>query len=136
MRIVVDANIVLSAILGSAIRIERAFERGLELMIPDAQLFEAVKVLTRKLGVELEAAKRSVTKVAERMTVIETESLSFSESDARGRLGARGQPDWPVLAAAMVLDGHIWSNDRDFFGAGVPVWSTRNIGFAGKGPRE
>jgi predicted nucleic acid-binding protein len=132
---IVDANIVLSAILGSAVRLERAVERGLELIIPDAQLFEAVKVLTRKLGVELGAAKRAVTIVAERMTVLESESLLFAEGDARARLGPRGQPDWPVLAAAMVLDGHIWSKDRDFVGVGVPVWSTRNIGFAGIAPQ-
>lgn len=128
---IVDANILVSAILGSATKLEKAVERGLELMIPDVQIFEAVTVLTRKLGADLEAAKRAVGALAEQMTVIETESLAFSEKAARERLEERGQPDWPVLAAALVLEANIWTRDRDFFGVGVPVWSTRNIHIAG-----
>lgn len=130
MRMVVDANILLSAILGSSTRLKSVADRGIELIVADAQLFEAVKVLTRKIGFEMEAAKRAVEDLVGLMIVLEGESLGFAEDEARERLAKHGQPDWPVLAAAMALDGHIWTRDRDFFGVGVPVWSTRNIHLA------
>jgi predicted nucleic acid-binding protein len=128
---IVDANILLSAALGSSVRLENAVDRGLELMIPDAQLFEAVKVLTKKFGFETDEARTVVDCLADQMTVLSSETLISSEEEARARLEPRGQSDWPVLAAAMLLDGHIWSKDRDFFGVGVPVWTTRNIKYAG-----
>ena len=65
-------------------------------------------------------------------TVIEVLSVGGyidHEDAARARLGPRGQPDWPVLAAALAFEHDIWSNDRDFFGVGVPVWTTQNVRF-------
>lgn len=40
------------------------------------------------------------------------------------RIGARDPMDWPVVAAALVLDCPIWTEDRDFFGVGVPTWTS------------
>lgn len=130
MRMIVDANILVSAILGRAVRLRQAIDQGLQLMIPDVQLLETVNVLTHKLGYEVSEARLAVEAMASRMTVINTGSLDTVEADARARLQPRGQPDWPVLASAMLLDAHIWSKDRDFFGVGVPVWSNDNIKFA------
>lgn len=48
---------------------------------------------------------------------------------AAARLRQGGASDWPLLAAALVTEGHIWSEDNDFFGTGVPVWSTVNLRF-------
>jgi len=36
------------------------------------------------------------------------------------RIEARDPDDWPILATALVLD---W----DFFGAGVPTWTTDRV---------
>ena len=58
---------------------------------------------------------------------LEPVSFEAFEQKARERLEDHGQPDWPVLAAAMALDAHIWSHDKDFLGVGVPVWSNRNV---------
>ena len=46
------------------------------------------------------------------------------------RLREGGKSDWPALAAALALEGEIWSDDRDYFGVGVPIWSTPNVRFA------
>lgn len=39
----------------------------------------------------------------------------------------RDPDDWPVLAIAMLLDCPIWTEDNDFFGTGVPTWTTDRI---------
>lgn len=43
------------------------------------------------------------------------------------RIAARDPDDWPILATALVLDCPIWTEDRDFFGAGVPTWTTERV---------
>jgi predicted nucleic acid-binding protein len=39
----------------------------------------------------------------------------------------RDEDDWPVLATALALACAIWSEDTDFFGTGVAVWTTNRI---------
>jgi len=35
--------------------------------------------------------------------------------------------DCPVIACALALESPIWTEDRDFFGAGVPTWTTDRV---------
>lgn len=122
MRLIVDANIVLSAIFGRSNRFGRAIDAGIELFIPEAQLREVVRVLVRKTGVDPVGADEQVELAMLGLEVLEMQGLEAGREAALARLGARGKPDWPVLAAAMLLDAQIWSDDRDFFGVGVAVW--------------
>jgi predicted nucleic acid-binding protein len=39
-------------------------------------------------------------------------------------IGRRDPDDWPIVAAALVLDCPIWTEDRDFFGMGIPTWTS------------
>lgn len=133
MRLIVDANIVLRTILGRNRHIARMIDAGVELLIPEAQLVETATVLQRIFGVARAEAYGVIDEIVREIAVVEIESLRDAEDSARVRLSARGQPDWPVLASAFLLDAGIWSDDRDFFGVGVPVWSTGNIGFLARG---
>jgi hypothetical protein len=49
------------------------------------------------------------------------------ETEARERIGDRDENDWPVLATALALACDIWTEDADFLGAGVAVWTTNRI---------
>jgi predicted nucleic acid-binding protein len=40
---------------------------------------------------------------------------------------ARDPGDAPTLALALTLDCGIWTSDHDFFGCGMPVWSTETL---------
>jgi predicted nucleic acid-binding protein len=33
--------------------------------------------------------------------------------------------DWSAIALALASGAGIWTEDRDFFGVGLPIWSTR-----------
>jgi predicted nucleic acid-binding protein len=37
------------------------------------------------------------------------------------------ESDWPVLATALGLACAIWTEDADFFGTGIAVWTTNRI---------
>lgn len=49
------------------------------------------------------------------------------EDEARQRLRGRDEDDWPVLAAALSLSCAIWTEDTDFFGTGVAVWTSDRV---------
>ena len=91
---------------------------------------------------ELRCKLIDVFELSEREAAAETERIvsffdlilpnafEYLRPDAEARLSAGGKSDWPALAAAMAFEGAIWSDDRDFFGVGVPVWSSGNVLFA------
>ncbi len=126
MRLVVDANVLTSAILGRGKRIEAMAALGMELMVPVPQIAEVLRVVDR-IGVHPDDAHRLLGGLMASLVPIESAAFAPAEPAARARLHDRAQPDWPVLAAALTFDANVWSDDRDFFGVGVPVWSTRNI---------
>ena len=124
-RLIVDANVLVSALLGRSLPLLADIRsRGIELLIPQHQFGESRLIVAREGWSTDRFAHVSATV----LEVLPTEVYAAREADARDRLEPRGQPDWPVLAAALQLDDAIWSNDRDFFGVGVSVWKTTNIG--------
>jgi predicted nucleic acid-binding protein len=55
------------------------------------------------------------------------ELYAVFESEARQRLRGRDESDWPILATALGLAWAVWTEDTDFFGTGVAVWTTNRI---------
>ena len=49
------------------------------------------------------------------------------EEPARERVLARDPDDWPVVAVALLLDLPIWTEDQDFFGSGIAIWTTDTV---------
>ncbi len=46
------------------------------------------------------------------------------ETEVRQRLTGCDEDDWPVSASALGLACPIWTEDSDFLGTGVAVWTT------------
>jgi predicted nucleic acid-binding protein len=130
--LVIDANILVSVAAG--VNARRAFDelcrRSISLAAPEVQIAEAYRVVTAKIGLSEATIGPVFTEFRSRMRALASDEYSAFENQARARLHPRAQPDWPVLAAALAYDAAIWSNDRDFFGVGVPVWSSRNVRYA------
>lgn len=58
---------------------------------------------------------------------ISQDSYSLFEEEARQRLRGLDEEDWPVLAAALSLSCAIWTEDTDFFGTGVAIWTSDRV---------
>jgi len=58
---------------------------------------------------------------------IDRELYKEFENQAKERLRDRDERDWPVLATALGLTCPIWTEDADFFGTGIAVWTTSRI---------
>jgi len=55
------------------------------------------------------------------------DSYGLFEEEARQRLRGRDEEDWPVLATALALSCAIWTEDTDFFGTGIAIWTSDRI---------
>ena len=59
--------------------------------------------------------------------LIGMDELQFVETQARALIGHRDERDWPGLAAALLMNCPIWTEDQDFFGTGIPTWTTATV---------
>ena len=130
--IVLDANILIRAVLGRRVRtlLETWAAQGVRFFAPDVAFDDAEKYLPPLLErrgkpvADLAAALDWLRSVVEPVT---PEFYALFEGEARERIDDRDEDDWPVLATALALSCAIWTEDVDFFGAGVAVWTTNRV---------
>lgn len=125
-----DTNILQRVSRGRAMRHVAALrERGVRLATTDRNILELRRNLIEALGLSEAEADRELERVLAPFEIVIAEEYDAMRPDADARLREGGKSDWPALAAAMALGGAIWSGDVDYFGVGVPVWTTENIRF-------
>ena len=130
--IVLDANILIRAVLGRRVRelLETYRARRLRFCAPDIAYADALKYLPpllkskRKVIPDVPAALEYIRSLVE---PIDYEFYVLFEEEARERLRGIDEEDWPILATALALTCPIWTEDRDFFGSGVAVWTSDRI---------
>lgn len=87
---------------------------------------EGAGVLDAETAAVLRTEGESALRAA--VTVIPAAVYGPREADAQQRLeGHCALDDWPSVALALALGGEcdgIWTDDRDYFGTGVAIWST------------
>jgi predicted nucleic acid-binding protein len=72
------------------------------------------------------ALAEAMALLSEKVTVVTEDEYGGHEAEARDRI-PRDPNDWPTVALALSLGCGIWTNDQDFFGCGVPVWTTETL---------
>ena len=128
MRLITDTNILVRCSRGKAgIRAAELRRRDVSLAVTDRNVDECLGVLMRVFGMVEREATVEVARVLRPFELIEDEQYGYLRNEADARLREGGKPDWPVLAAALALEGAIWTEDVGFFGVGVPVWSSDNV---------
>jgi len=130
--IVLDANILIRAVLGRRARqlIERYAGRGIRFFTPDTAFEDAAKylpLLLKKRGKPDVDAPAALAYLRSIIEPVERDVYKAFEREARQRLQGRDEGDWPVMATALALSCPIWTEDADFFGTGIAVWTTNRI---------
>jgi predicted nucleic acid-binding protein len=129
--LVLDANILIRAVLGQRVRrILEAHAENISFFVPEAAYTEAEEhlgALIVKRGGDPAKALRVLKAMAALTTLVGNEIYGEFEGEARKRLGARDPEDWPILAAALAVACPIWTEDTDFFGCGVATWTSASI---------
>ena len=130
--IVLDANILIRAILGRRVRelLETYSPKGVRFFAPDVAFDDAEKYLPpllKKRGKPDADLGESLDYLRTMIEVVDGELYGAFRDEARERMRGRDETDWPVLAAALALACGIWTEDADFFGTGVAVWTTGRV---------
>jgi predicted nucleic acid-binding protein len=128
--IVLDANILIRAVLGRRVRqlLEHYAHYGVRFYAPGVAYSDAQRhlpELLKKFGKHDGDVPAELQYLQSLVEPVESESYVAFEDEARTRLRARDEENWPVLAAALALACAIWTEDMDFFGTGVPIWTTK-----------
>jgi predicted nucleic acid-binding protein len=66
-------------------------------------------------------------RIAENVEVVDPDGYEAHQADALARIERRDPDDWPILATALTLDCPVWAEDNDFFGTGVPTWTSDRV---------
>src|SRR5258706_5311027 len=110
-RLVLDANIMLSALLGRGFpMLVQMVEQGIHLFAPDPQLAEVRKTLAEHPKTSEDWVSAQLARLETVIIPLPQEFFVAHEARARSRLGERGQPDWPVVAASFETAAAIWSH--------------------------
>ena len=129
--IVVDANILIRAVLGERVRqLITEHASGTSFFAPDTAFAEARKYLPRllhKCGVSGSAVLVVLDALESVVRPIDAELYRPMERPALARIGDRDPDDWPALACALMLGCPVWTEDADYFGTGVATWTTNRV---------
>jgi predicted nucleic acid-binding protein len=130
-RIVLDANILIRAVLGTKVRgIIQNSGSSVQFFTPDVCYDDAVKylpMLFAKRNLPADDALEVLDRLVAMINIVEASVYSLYENEAKQRISARDINDWPIVAASLLLDCPVWTEDSDFFGSGVATWTSDRI---------
>lgn len=134
--LVVDANIILSAVLGfrarpllEAVGVRRA-------LVISTEASREVRHVLSRIDPDNQALIEIASEILDAIEVVEemryNDGLGAAAQSLRHAVGSRNGSvnDAHVLALAWTYDADIWSHDRDFAGTGWPSWSSANLATA------
>lgn len=136
--IVLDANILIRAVLGARTHdLIEGYTRRVRLFAPALAFTEAEKYVpaihAQRSASELlfqrrmENAEMIFARLRKWVEIVPEGQLLVFKDAALERLRKRDPNDWHILAASLVLNCPLWTEDRDFFGTGVATWTTDRV---------
>lgn len=129
--IVLDANILIRAVLGKRVReLLLANAATVKFFAPDVAYADARKylpALLEKRGVKSAAAVAVLDTLESIVRPLELDHYAGLQQQALRRIAMRDADDWPVLACAMTIGCPVWTEDADFFGTGVATWTSDRV---------
>jgi len=128
VRLVADANVLLSAVLGGRAKLVLGHSDITEVLTAGETLGEVQEYagsLARKKRLAEDLVLLAVAALP--VTVVQRDAYAASISEASRRIGKRDPKDVEILALTIALRVPLWSNDRDFEGTGVELYTAEDL---------
>lgn len=129
--IVLDANIIIRAVLGNKVKtlitdnIEKVDFFTPDVCIADAQKY--LPLLFEKRSIPPDPALILLNNLMPLLHIVDELIYEREKEEAQLRIKNRDIRDWPIVATALILNCPIWTEDQDFFGTGLPTWTTDRV---------
>ena len=128
-RLVLDANILIRACLGERVRrLIALYAERVDFFVAEANVAEASEYITdlaRKRALDPSVCSEALLSLMDVVQLVDNSMLDSAKDEAQARI--RDPDDWPALALCLQLDCGIWTEDQDFFGTGIPTWTTTTV---------
>jgi predicted nucleic acid-binding protein len=129
--LVLDANILLRAVFGRRVReLLETYEDQAQFYTPDVCFQDAqryIPVISKERGFNADLGLAVLDQIGRIVEQVDHSLYEGYQNAARERIALRDPDDWPVVATSLLLDLPIWTEDQDFFGSGVPTWTSDRV---------
>ena len=133
-RLVLDANILISVVVGNKThKIISKYEGEYNFLMAEEAFSDAKqyvpKIISKRGGdnLDIETATAKLELLEKFIQTVPVSDFADFENVARKIMKTRDEDDWLYLALALHFDCPIWTEDKDFFGCGVAIWTTNRI---------
>lgn len=118
MRIILDSNILIAALLRDSIVRKILIESDLYFLLPEVSLDEIRRhedELVRKSKIAVDEFRAFLERLLQYIEVVPTETLRLREREAKRIMAEIDPGDVPFIAAALAFeDAVVWSDDKHF----------------------
>lgn len=129
--LVLDANIIIRAVLGNKVRNYLINNNEhVDFFTPDVCIEDAKKylpIIFEKRNLSPTISLEVLSHIKNFLHIIDHDIYQERIIEAQQRMNKKDLDDWPVVATALSFNCPIWTEDRDFFGVGLPTWTTDRI---------
>ena len=130
-KIVPDANILIRAVLGKKVRntIEK-YANSTQFFTPDVCFADARKYLPAlfaKRNLPADEAIAVLSELTNFIAAVDANLYEIYAVEAKQRIAVRDIDEWPIVAVSLMFNCPVWTEDSDFFGTGVPTWTSDRV---------
>jgi predicted nucleic acid-binding protein len=130
--LVLDHQILLGAVLPDKpiLPLLEHYEDQVDFIAPDVCFKIAERALKQRLerkGLDSSTVPAAFSQLAYLIQPIDVEVYKDFEAAAQARLVGGDSEQWPVVAVALLFVSPVWTQQGDFLGVGVPIWTTPTV---------
>jgi predicted nucleic acid-binding protein len=131
MKLVVDANVVISALIADSKTRELIVTLEPELLTPEVvhvEIGNYESLIVEKSGMELERVRQFIDLLFQYIETVPASEFYPYIEEADEAIGDTDPDDVLYVACALARDAGVWSDDSDFEGQNlVPVFNTHGV---------
>ncbi len=132
MRLVIDTNIIMSALIKEGMTRKLIMSNPLEFLTPE-HVFEEIdkhkEYLARKSGMKTEEAQSILRIIKEKTKIIPINTIREKMSEAKKIMREIDENDAPIIACALATKNQgIWTEDKHFKKQNAAkTWTTKEL---------